>query len=302
MRRRAVVLAIGAIASLSSLAGTATALAEPPTAADADAAFSAAPGQYVALHFIPDGAAARAPVFIQATTDNADTLAGVRHFFIVGGDASWTDTLGSHARHIRRDADGSLAASRSVQGAAPVTIVTGEGGREVARISGGSVDDFPSWKTIAAQVASATKSAALSDYNLPKGSSLAVEGYDVVAYFTQKKAVKGNPALASSYHGVTYHFSSADSRRAFAEDPARYLPTYGGWCASAMGAKAEKVEIDPKNFSVEHGRLFLFYKDIFSDAKKDWNKHRAAWEPAADTNWKKLTGESPVIPSNEPSR
>jgi hypothetical protein len=63
-----------------------------------------------------------------------------------------------------------------------------------------------------------------------------------------------------------------------------------------MGAKGTKVEIDPTNFKVKDGRLFLFYKGTFSDALKDWNKHEAEWEPAADRNWKKLTNEEPPKP------
>jgi hypothetical protein len=58
-----------------------------------------------------------------------------------------------------------------------------------------------------------------------------------------------------------------------------------------MGAKGTKVEIDPTNFKVKDGRLHLFYKDFFSDALKDWNRNEKEWEPKADTNWKKTTGE-----------
>ena len=55
--------------------------------------------------------------------------------------------------------------------------------------------------------------------------------------------------------------------------------------------KGTKVEVDPTNFKVKEGRLHLFYKSLFGDAQKDWNQHEREWEPAADINWKKLTGE-----------
>ncbi|MCC6676997.1 MAG: YHS domain protein [Phycisphaerales bacterium] len=134
-------------------------------------------------------------------------------------------------------------------------------------------------------------------YNLPKGSNLAIEGYDVVSYIDEGKAAEGRSELESVYHGVRYRFISAAHRDTFAADPERYLPTYGGWCASAMGDKGTKVEIDPRNFKVKDGRLFLFYKSLFGDALKDWNRHEKEWELAADLNWKKLTGEGPILPA-----
>ena len=36
-----------------------------------------------------------------------------------------------------------------------------------------------------------------------------LKGYDTVAYFKQGKALKGNPAIESTYQGVTYLFASA---------------------------------------------------------------------------------------------
>ena len=89
---------------------------------------------------------------------------------------------------------------------------------------------------------------------------------------------------------MTYNFSSADTQAAFQASPVKYLPTYGGWCATAM-AKGEKVEIDPKNFKVANGRLFLFFNAWYGDAKKVWLKDEAGQENKADTNWKKISGE-----------
>lgn len=35
------------------------------------------------------------------------------------------------------------------------------------------------------------------------------------------------------------------------------MPQYGGWCAYAMGANAEKVEIDSETFKMKDGKLFF---------------------------------------------
>jgi YHS domain-containing protein len=58
-----------------------------------------------------------------------------------------------------------------------------------------------------------------------------LKGYDAVAYFTQGKPVKGNPAIKSNYQGATYLFASAADKAAFDKNPAKYVPQYGGFCA-----------------------------------------------------------------------
>ncbi len=131
----------------------------------------------------------------------------------------------------------------------------------------------------------------VKDYNLPKGSRTAIEGYDPVAYFNAGKPAKGDLKITSVWQGVTYQFASKANRDLFNAEPEKYAPTYGGWCATAMGAKGTKVEIDPTNFKMKDGWLHLFYKDFFSDALKDWNKKEKEWEPKADANWKKTAGE-----------
>lgn len=122
------------------------------------------------------------------------------------------------------------------------------------------------------------------EFNLAK-SSLGISGYDPVAYFTQGKAVEGNKSFATTYEGVTYHFASAQNLSLFKARPAAYEPQYGGWCAYAMGAKGEKVEVDPETFKITNGKLYLFYNKYFNNTLKSWNKDEAALMMKADANW-----------------
>ena len=46
-------------------------------------------------------------------------------------------------------------------------------------------------------------------------------------------SLKGNPAIESTYQGVTYLFASAANNADFDKDPAKYVPQYGGFCAYA---------------------------------------------------------------------
>ncbi len=129
-------------------------------------------------------------------------------------------------------------------------------------------------------------------YNLPK-NALAIEGYDPVAYFAEGggKATKGDAKLTFEFRGVTYRFASAENLERFKKNPQRYEPAYGGWCASAMADGGRKVEINPKAFEIKDGRLFLFYKTIFEDARSFWDKNPAKNAADADQQWKSLTGE-----------
>lgn len=118
-------------------------------------------------------------------------------------------------------------------------------------------------------------------------NKIAVQGYDPVAYFKLNKAVKGKSAIAASYEGVTYNFATSANKDLFLKSPAAYEPQYGGWCAYAMGAKGEKVEIDPETFKIVDGKLYLFYNAYFNNTLKSWNKDESNLKKKADANWKK---------------
>ena len=124
------------------------------------------------------------------------------------------------------------------------------------------------------------------DYNLDNG--LAIQGYDPVAYFTAGKAVKGAKENAVSYNGAVYYFSTSENKEVFKKSPAKYEPSYGGWCAYAMGAKGEKVSVDPKTFKIVEGHLDLFYNKFFNNTLEDWNKDETNLKKKADINWAKI--------------
>ena len=131
---------------------------------------------------------------------------------------------------------------------------------------------------------SATKRAA--EFNLEK--KVGIQGYDPVGYFKQNKAVKGKAALATTYEGVTYYFSSPANKDSFAKNPAGFEPQYGGWCAYAMGYSGEKVEVDPETFKIIDGKTYLFYNFYFNNTLKSWNKDEKNLHLKANQNWMKI--------------
>ena len=124
------------------------------------------------------------------------------------------------------------------------------------------------------------------EFNLD--GEVAVSGYDPVAYFKSNKAVKGKKDLSVYNQGVIYYFSSVENKEEFKKNPAKYEPEYGGWCAYAMGAKGEKVSVDPETFKIVNGKLYLFYNSFFNNTLKRWNKDETGLKAKADVNWKKI--------------
>lgn len=132
--------------------------------------------------------------------------------------------------------------------------------------------------------------------NLDK-KGLALSGYDPVAYFPVGggKPKKGSKDITLVQGGVTWRFASEKHRDLFKAAPKTYEPVYGGWCAYAM-ASGDKVEIDPKSFLIEEGRLHVFYDSFFADTRKKWLKETGAvLRPKADASWKKF------VPPPEPT-
>jgi YHS domain-containing protein len=107
-----------------------------------------------------------------------------------------------------------------------------------------------------------------------------LKGYDPVAYFTQKKAVKGNPKYQTTYQGAVYYFSSAADLATFKKSPSKYVPQYGGFCASGMASR-QANDSDPTVFFVIKGKLYV----CASGAGEGFQSNPAANIKKADQNW-----------------
>ena len=112
-------------------------------------------------------------------------------------------------------------------------------------------------------------------------NGLAIDGYDPVAYFTERKPMKGAPEFQAEFQGATFQFASADHRDRFAADPEKFAPQYGGYCAYGT-AKGYKAKIDPEAFTVVHGKLYLNYSDA---VRARWLSDIPGYIQRADANW-----------------
>jgi YHS domain-containing protein len=75
---------------------------------------------------------------------------------------------------------------------------------------------------------SASLAASLSQINIDP-DNIAISGYDPVAYFTMGKPMEGDEALAYTWNGATWWFSSKEHLELFKAAPDKYAPQYGGY-------------------------------------------------------------------------
>lgn len=114
----------------------------------------------------------------------------------------------------------------------------------------------------------------------------AIDRYDPVAYFTEARPVRGKVALTAEYDGVKYAFSSANNRALFRDNPAKYTPQYGGYCAYGL-VHGSKSDIDPEVWRIVDGRLYFM---INAGTMSIWEKRRKTHIRIANKAWKSITG------------
>lgn len=131
-----------------------------------------------------------------------------------------------------------------------------------------------------ASLAVSASHASAGEHNL-SFQGVAIQGYDPVAYFTENKAVPGNPDIAATHDGATYHFASEVHRSTFEADPARYVPQYGGYCAYGA-SQGYNAPVEPEQFTIADGKLYLNYN---ADVRKRWNEDRGSYISKADAYW-----------------
>ncbi|MEG0869264.1 MULTISPECIES: YHS domain-containing (seleno)protein [Gammaproteobacteria] len=116
------------------------------------------------------------------------------------------------------------------------------------------------------------------------GKPLAVHGYDVVSYFTDGKPTHGSSKFDEVYQGATYRFSSEENLKAFKDNPAKYAPQFGGFCAYGT-ALGKKFDGDPEDWTIAEGKLYL---NLNPDIQEKFRKDVPGFIGKADKNWTKI--------------
>ena len=115
----------------------------------------------------------------------------------------------------------------------------------------------------------------------------AIKGYDPVAYWTEKKPLKGDKKWSTEWRGASWHFASEENKSLFIQNPEKYAPQYGGYCAWAMAdGKGRTVPISPDAWSIENGKLYLNYN---LKVRTEWLKTKDKDIEVADKNYPVIT-------------
>jgi YHS domain-containing protein len=123
--------------------------------------------------------------------------------------------------------------------------------------------------------------AELEFYNNTKDDGIIMEGYDAVAYFTDKQPTKGDMQFSARYNGATFLFASQQHADMFKEHPDMYAPLYGSFCGYAM-AFGRRRPVNPEYWNIVDGHLVLQHS---KGAWELFNKDIPKFKMQADEQW-----------------
>jgi len=115
---------------------------------------------------------------------------------------------------------------------------------------------------------------------------IAIRGYDPVAYFTDDGPVKGDPSNTHQWMGTTWQFANQANLETFVDNPEKYAPQYGGYCAYAASS-GYIAPTDPNAWTIHNDKLYLNYS---KSVRKRWSKDKNGHIKSADKNWPGLKG------------
>lgn len=115
-------------------------------------------------------------------------------------------------------------------------------------------------------------------------NGVAVQGYDVVAYFESNKPILGKSEITTEYNKAIYYFSSEENKSLFLKNPEKFVPQFGGYCAYGV-SENHTSPTDPKAFTIDDDKLYLNYN---LKVKELWSKDREARIKKANENWETL--------------
>jgi YHS domain-containing protein len=114
----------------------------------------------------------------------------------------------------------------------------------------------------------------------------AIDGYDPVSYFVDGRAERGSADIVAEWNGAVWHFASEAHRDMFVEDPEKFAPQYGGFCALGM-AHGGDVPTDPEAWTIYEGKLYL---NMIKEVTITWRYNPDKLIERADLKWQAMNG------------
>nr|WP_293297090.1 YHS domain-containing (seleno)protein [Allomuricauda sp.] len=120
----------------------------------------------------------------------------------------------------------------------------------------------------------------------------AIGGYDPVAYFEIDEATKGKESISYEWKDAIWLFDSEKHLEMFKDNPEKYAPQYGGWCAYGMsghGSDGYGAQTRPKDsWSIINGKLYLNWSRGVNEM---FLKNKEEYIENADKEWKRVRKE-----------
>lgn len=121
-------------------------------------------------------------------------------------------------------------------------------------------------------------------FALEENCLVGIQGYDPVSYFQKSGPRHGDGNHQAFYEGVGYIFVSEANKKIFKENPVKYLPAYGGYCAFGISA-GKKVYGDPLTWKIVNNKLYF---NLNKKIQTIWLKDIALYVGQADKEWRKI--------------
>lgn len=112
----------------------------------------------------------------------------------------------------------------------------------------------------------------------------AIEGYDPVAYFNDGKAVNGLENFTFEWNDSNWSFASEENLKTFKENPEKYAPQFGGYCAYAV-SQGYTYKSDPEAWKIVNDKLYLNYS---KKIQEQWEADQTNLIRQGESNWPKV--------------
>ena len=115
-------------------------------------------------------------------------------------------------------------------------------------------------------------------------AGLAINGFDAVSYFTDGKPAPGKSDYTYSWMNAKWQFASEEHLKMFKDNPGKYAPQFGGFCAYAV-SKNTTAPGNPTAWLVKNGKLYL---NVNGDVQKLFNEDVDGNIKKAEKNWQSM--------------
>lgn len=112
-------------------------------------------------------------------------------------------------------------------------------------------------------------------------SGVALDSFDPITFYFTTGPKKGVTEHIRDWNGASWFFTSFENAQLFMEDPAKYAPKYGGYCAKAIGTGFTGPS-STKYWTIYDHALFLFSSE---KALNEFKENPDAQIKLCNTRW-----------------